>query len=244
MADSVVSSPPMAESVVSSTGSFTTIVDPDAMAIGRRCSHDISAAKNRAAKNGQGGLVVPLALVEDISPNDSISVIGQRAHDRCSLESLSALQVSNLLVALDLARYAQSFLSLPIRGADLAHATEEDLKDAGVSVALHRRSLMRQIEEFRLHGVPKAHIVAAPPPDDGWRQLVSDQGQRYFLNEASGETSWQLPAGVADLSGAWAAAGYDEADFPPIYLYHEPWCRGGAPADAASYVFSGYTIEE
>ena len=46
------------------------------------------------------------------------------------------------------------------------------------------------------------------------------------------------------MSGAWAAAGYDEADFPPIYLYHEPWCRGGAPADAASYVFSGYTIEE
>ena len=75
--------------------------------------------------------------------------------------------------------------------------------------------------------------------EEGLYRKPVEQSPARFLIRTS-----QLAAAGADLSGAWAAAGYDEADFPPIYLYHEPWCRGGAPADAASYVFSGYTIEE
>ena len=99
-----------------------------------------------------------------------------------------------------------------------------------------------------------ARNKSVPPPkkkgryDDQWDRsgafCMGKVGGAVLMKAVGAGGCELLPAGVADLSGAWAAAGYDEADFPPIYLYHEPWCRGGAPADAASYVFSGYTIEE
>ena len=43
------------------------------------------------------------------------------------------------MVAIDLARYADTLRQLPMRGIDLASACEEDLKEAGVTVGVHRR---------------------------------------------------------------------------------------------------------
>ena len=107
---------------------------------------------------------------------------------------------------------------------------------------------------FYLAQAKPARNKSVPPPkkkgryDDQWDRsgafCMGKVGGAVLMKAVGAGGCELLPAGVADLSGAWAAAGYDEADFPPIYLYHEPWCRGGAPADAASYVFSGYTIEE
>ena len=51
-----------------------------------------------------------------------------------------------------------------------------------------------------------------------------------------------IPAGVVDLSGKWKAKGYKPEDYPPVYMYHEPFTKTGAPAKAASYVFSGKAL--
>jgi hypothetical protein len=40
-------------------------------------------------------------------------------------------------------------MSLPIRGADLETATDEDLQEAGMSIALHRRALLTQVSAPR-----------------------------------------------------------------------------------------------
>lgn len=95
-----------------------------------------------------------------IYPDDSISRVGQNqtalhAASGCvSLSSLGAHDVSNLLHSIDLGKYADAFSQLPWRGADLESADERDLEDAGVRAAVHRKSLLRQVEEWRVGGVP------------------------------------------------------------------------------------------
>ena len=151
-------------SVVSDTsagsgGSFTTIVDltnREPSAIGRRCSRDIRAAL------AAGQRVVPLA---DITPDDSVSVIGQQREAVHPLGALTPQQVGCLLNALQLGRYAQGFEQLPMRGADLEEATDEDLKEAGVAVSVHRRALLKQVAAFKQSGVPANLLVEGGPPD-------------------------------------------------------------------------------
>ena len=41
-------------------------------------------------------------------------------------------------------------MALPIRGADLETATDDDLQEAGMAIALHRRALLAQVTA--LHG--------------------------------------------------------------------------------------------
>ena len=57
-----------------------------------------------------------------------------------------------------------------------------------------------------------------------------------------------IPAGHVDMSGDWAKAGYAQHEWPAVYLYHVPWIKKapfkGAPAGAASYVVSGYSIAD
>ena len=57
-----------------------------------------------------------------------------------------------------------------------------------------------------------------------------------------------IPAGHVDMSGDWAKAGYEQHEWPAVYLYHVPWIKKapfkGAPAGAASYVVSGYSIAD
>jgi hypothetical protein len=51
-----------------------------------------------------------------------------------------------------------------------------------------------------------------------------------------------IPAGHVDMSGDWAKIPREE--WPAVFIYHEPWNKKapfkGAPAGAASYVFSGF----
>ena len=89
-----------------------------------------------------------------MAPDDSISVVGTMHADHRVLSSLSKEDVSQLLVGLELGRYAAQFSQFPVRGADLVHATENDLKEAGMSLGLHRRALLRQVAAFRQDGVP------------------------------------------------------------------------------------------
>ena len=91
---------------------------------------------------------------DDVAPEDSISVVGTMHEDHRVLSSLSKEDVSQLLVGLELGRYAAQFSQFPVRGADLVHATENDLKEAGMSLGLHRRALLRQVAVFRQDGVP------------------------------------------------------------------------------------------
>lgn len=90
---------------------------------------------------------------EEVAPDDSISMVGMYANHRV-LSSLSKEDVSQLLVGLELGRYAAEFSKFPVRGADLEHATEDDLREAGMSLGLHRRALLRQVAAFKVDGVP------------------------------------------------------------------------------------------
>ena len=83
------------------------------------------------------------------------------------LVSLTADDVTTLLHSIDLSRYSAGFRELPWRGADLEVASDDDLNDAGVSAAVHRRSLLRQIEAWREHGVPK-HLINNKSEGDGY----------------------------------------------------------------------------
>ena len=98
------------------------------------------------------------------------------------LNSLSTYEVVLLLHALELGRYAEGFLALPMRGgeaapvelvkhasftaprvlrasADLETATDADLQEAGMNgLALHRRTLLGQVARFRTEGVP-THLI-------------------------------------------------------------------------------------
>jgi hypothetical protein len=73
-----------------------------------------------------------------------------------SLPSLSADDVAALLRKLELGKYAAAVRDFPMRGADLADATDEDLKEAGVSAGVHRRALLKQVTELARDGVPVA----------------------------------------------------------------------------------------
>ena len=107
-----------------------------------------------------------------VNPDDSVSMVQSAARTRHSnlpdgtraLDSLSAYEVALLLHSLELGRYAEGFMSLPIRGADLETATDEDLQEAGMSIALHRRALLTQVLDMRSEGVP-THLLESALQD-------------------------------------------------------------------------------
>ena len=110
-----------------------------------------------------------------VAPDDSVSMAGrsERAMSAArtrhaalpegarALDSLSAYEVALLLHTLELGRYADGFMALPVRGADLDAATEHDLEEVGMSVALHRRTLFAQIADFRVDGVSAHYLEQA-----------------------------------------------------------------------------------
>ena len=203
--------------------SFSTVLGPDVaepMQIGRRFSEELASAISASR------MVVPLSQLDSIAPDDSISVMGLRhARDSSSsgvvlpLGSLTPEQVGMLLHAIRLGRYAEGFMQLPLRGADLEEATEDDLTEAGVTIRVHRRTLLKQVEEWSTRGVPAEFVCVRPtsqdeggpspgrdaqdeadssavprPADlDGWRPVCTEAGEVYFVNDKTGESVWQLP---------------------------------------------------
>jgi hypothetical protein len=108
-----------------------------------------------------------------ISPDDSVSRIGVQSRamarldgdERFALSRLSAQQVAQLMHAIDLGRYADRILALPLRGADLEEADDSDLVEAGIDARVHRRVLLRQVAEWRNEGVPGQYLRGAASLD-------------------------------------------------------------------------------
>ena len=80
-----------------------------------------------------------------------------------ALASLSVDEVCRVLCKLDLGRYAAAFRALPVNGAMLAAVdSADDLREVGVEVAIHRKMLLRRVEDFREGGVPQELLVSVP----------------------------------------------------------------------------------
>jgi len=59
-----------------------------------------------------------------------------------------------LLEGCDLGRYASALRGQGVTGADLAIAADDDLRELGVGLMLHRKRLLAQVDEFAATGVP------------------------------------------------------------------------------------------
>jgi hypothetical protein len=139
--------------------SFTTV----ATSTRNAPAFEVSCAVGHMLRERLAATIMPLADLaetdDSVSPDDSVSHAGLESRTAAvPLVSLSAQEVTSLLHAVELGRYASSCASLPMRGADLDAADEADLKEAGVTAAVHRRSLLRQIASWRAEGVPSCYL--------------------------------------------------------------------------------------
>lgn len=102
------------------------------------------AAEGRASiciGSGCGGLAGQSDL-----PKPESSSCQADFKEESPLNTLSILQVSELLHKLNLGKYAAQFVDAPVDGATLVECTEEDFAQLGVSFAPHRRKLYRYVQ--------------------------------------------------------------------------------------------------
>ena len=59
-----------------------------------------------------------------------------------------------MLQALELWQYKEGFARQGVSGADLRMATDDDLRELGVGLGVHRRRLLTQLGELSSGGVP------------------------------------------------------------------------------------------
>jgi hypothetical protein len=74
--------------------------------------------------------------------------------DRCKLTQLTADDVVLMVHGLELGKYADTLHALPMTGAGLAEADDNDLREAGITTALHRKLLLSKVAHFFANGVP------------------------------------------------------------------------------------------
>ena len=79
---------------------------------------------------------------------------GHMRPGRRRLNELKSEEVCKLLQHLELGKYAESFQSLGMTGADLSSCSLEELEQAGVNFRPHRERLLRQVTDYRRQGVP------------------------------------------------------------------------------------------
>ena len=79
-----------------------------------------------------------------------------------------------MLHSIRLGRYADVCMVVPLRGRDLAHCTDDDLKEIGIRFRPHRLSLLEEVAGLRANGVP-AHMLLEPPPQQQHSQPSSAQ---------------------------------------------------------------------
>ena len=154
----------LSDTVSDSGDSFSTV----ATSVRNRCP--LSSQESTALKDVLSKRLSSAGSLDDlVAPEDSASQPGSPFSYTTTvpLVSLTADDVTTLLHSIDLSRYSAGFRELPWRGADLEVASDDDLNDAGVSAAVHRRSLLRQIEAWREHGVPK-HLINNKSEGDGY----------------------------------------------------------------------------
>ena len=96
-----------------------------------------------------------------VTPDDSVSVVA--GLQTTPLVELNEGDIACVLHSLGLGKYADVCMAVPLRGRDLAHCTDEDLKEIGIRFRPHRLSLLEEVAGFRANGVP-AHMLLEPPP--------------------------------------------------------------------------------
>ena len=80
------------------------------------------------------------------------------------LVSLTVDEVCRLLACLELAKAAEMFREAELNGEALAGATDQDLQDVGMKIAVNRTRLLNRVEEFVANGVPAKAIGRCPKP--------------------------------------------------------------------------------
>lgn len=131
-------------------------------------------ARRRDRESTKGAGSPPWASLESlVTPDDSVSVVAGRA--TMPLTELNEGDVACLLHSLGLGRYADVCMVLPLRGRDLAHCTEDDLKEIGIRFRPHRLSLLEEVAALRANGVP-AHMLLEPSPQQQQQLLSSGDG--------------------------------------------------------------------
>ena len=96
-----------------------------------------------------------------VTPDDSVSVVA--GLQTTPLVELNEGDIACVLHSLGLGKYADVCMAVPLRGRDLAHCTDDDLKEIGIRFRPHRLSLLEEVAGFRANGVP-AHMLLEPPP--------------------------------------------------------------------------------
>jgi len=74
--------------------------------------------------------------------------------ERHALRNLTADHVVRMMHGLELGKYAPALHELPMTGAALAVADDNDLREAGVVNTLHRKLLLSKVDHFLSHDVP------------------------------------------------------------------------------------------
>mmetsp|Transcript_69466 Transcript_69466/g.208498 ORF Transcript_69466/g.208498 Transcript_69466/m.208498 type:complete len:777 (+) Transcript_69466:88-2418(+) len=74
--------------------------------------------------------------------------------ERHALRNLTADHVVRMMHGLELGKYAAALHELPMTGAALAVADDNDLREAGVVNTLHRKLLLSKVDHFLSHDVP------------------------------------------------------------------------------------------
>ena len=75
------------------------------------------------------------------------------------LESLSVAEVGTLLGHLDLGRYSDLFAAESVNGAHLMEVEEDDLKEMGMKLGMHRKAFLKQVALLKMSGVPVQQLI-------------------------------------------------------------------------------------
>ncbi len=80
------------------------------------------------------------------------------------LSELSGAEVESLLCALQLSKYVSCFRTNEVTGSMLQHCDElEEVKELGISITLHAKTLFQKVQEFKVSGVPIEMLSTAIP---------------------------------------------------------------------------------
>ena len=139
-----------------------------------------------------------------VTPDDSVSVVA--GLQTTPLVELNEGDIACVLHSLGLGKYADVCMAVPLRGRDLAHCTDEDLKEIGIRFRPHRLSLLEEVAGFRANGVP-AHMLLEPPPQQQQHsQPPPARGDQHLGSAATSAVASALSVLSGDINGSTAAA--------------------------------------
>jgi hypothetical protein len=114
-----------------------------------------SQVKSQAAAMGSPKPAIALPAVQGLrtARRSSTSIV--------ELSELSVDEVAGLMGGLGLHKYAPAFAKAGLSGEALGAQTDESLQELGLG-ALHRRTLLGRLEDFKSGGVPASLLKAKP----------------------------------------------------------------------------------